>query len=911
MQQVISRALAAFSEVEIPGSAWSKDLVAEGIRRRSPLAKDIRILERSGLAVGGAVIAVPPFLRMLESTLLRSEVGGPICVVLPTVEDIAPVIAVLASLELHALDLPAARARFRADGLSKGQRVRLLPSGEVFEIAERTTIHGMPGLWLHHIQIKTRETSPRIFLKLSDVDWFEPTIRIAPAGTAKTKHASVPPPNDIDEIVGDRSYGNTALNTTRVFLTGSLAGFERTLQSMPFCPLNQAQRPALTLERTFAFGRLDDEGRPYVSTPPGSVGQPMVCIGHELMDFRAAALSEAVTPGSRLFLTDRIELVMRDLDLAARIGERQRMILLAPAADREDALALRGHGWTVWEPAPEDLAHVARSQVPVGIRGVDVIERAARTETTRHPGFLHCANRGLDLSEPALIVIGDILGGEAAEHDERLQDARGAAQSAFFQAAGLLDFGEESEIADLRQSLALLRQRQGYVAKYAGSEAGDAVDAFVLSLERFLAAVEPKGLTPKGENVLRAASAANGSTGNVFVAGNRSGAIHLRAFMARHSIDARCANVTELREQLGISSIMAMNVMRRDLFARLVDPWPASAITFVGYDFEIGCFKSRLNRRAALKHRGGLDVSARSALTGLPVAEFPPPRAMIASVTPKDVEEARKLDSFDKALKPWNWAPRISVPTARDGEETLSARIVRFNGRSWAAITDEYRVFVLRTESGTSSKVLETTAADIKIGTRLIFRDGSSKDVIRSLAESHVGEAKYAKLRKKAAIWREAIGYSDHPNTVSRKLSQIGLHRNIQTIRSWVFGKNLIGPRTEDDIHAIARAYPTASYGERDWTECWNAIRELRSAHISAGNRLTDLIAQHCGTSVHEASDVELSVDLGIGRAWIVEVAAMDEELQTCPASFANRLQWVDDAWKERAIRASMKRESD
>ncbi|MDI4663453.1 hypothetical protein K9U40_03740 [Xanthobacter autotrophicus] len=144
---------------------------------------------------------------------------------------------------------------------------------------------------------------------------------------------------------------------------------------------------------------------------------------------------------------------------------------------------------------------------------------------------------------------------------------------------------------------------------------------------------------------------------------------------------------------------------------------------------------------------------------------------------------------------------------------------------------------------------------------------------------------------------------------LSRKLAQVGLHRNIQTLRSWMFGKNLIGPRTEDDIHAITRAYPTRSYGDRDWAECWNAIRELRALHISAGNRLTGLVARHCGAAVHEASNVELSVDLGFGRAWIDEVAAIDEELRPCPASFANRLHWIDAGWRDRAVRFSMKRE--
>lgn len=909
VQQVIPRGSTAGTEVSLTNPVHPRDRGAEAVRRRRPLAENITVAGRSGLLVGGTVVPIPPFLKMLVSTALRSREEGPICVVLPTVEDIAPVVAMMAALEMHAVDLPSARARFRAEGLPMGQHVRMLPSGEVFEVAERTSIQGMPGLWLHHIQARTRETSPRIFLKLSELDWFEPTTRLAPPATAKTKHAAVPPPNDIDEIVGERSYGNTALNTTRVFLTSSLAGFERTVQALPLCPLHQTRRLALTLERFFSFGRLDDEGHPYVSTPHGAGGHPMVCLGNELLDFGKAALSHAVKPWSRLFLADRLEIVLRDLDLAARIGERQRLVLFAPALHREQALALREHGWTVWEPAPEDLAHLARPQVTVGIQGIDVIERAIRAETTRHPGFLHCPNQGLERAEPALMKVVHFLDAEAAEHDEILQDVRGAAQSAFFQGAGLLDFEEDSEFAQLRENLEFLQVRQPHLLRFLGPDASEALGAFVASIERFLDKVEGGGQTPKGSMILRAAPGMSGSSGNVFVAGHRSSVSHLRGFLARHAIDARCVHVTELREQAGIRSVMALNVMRRDLFARLVDPWPTSAITFAGYDFEIECFARRLNRRAAMKYRGCLDSAARTVLTGMSFEEFPPPSAKVQSVPPPAAEETKRLEDFDRAVRPWNWASRISIPSAKDDDQTVSARVVRFNGRSWAAITDEHRVFALQPGAGDRSIVEETTAAEVKVGTRLIFRDGSSRDVIRSLAESHVGEAKYAKLRKKASIWREAIGYVDHPTIVSRKLAQIGLHRNIQTVRSWVFGKNLIGPRTEDDIHAIARAYPVASYSDRDWAECWNAIRELRALHISAGNRLTDLVARHCGTAVHEASDVELSVDLGIGRVWIVEVAAIDEELRPCPASFANRLHWIDPAWRDRAIRSTVNRE--
>ena len=908
MQQVIGHASAAASDADLPLPSPIHQKATEVVLRM-PLTEEVAVTRRTGLLVDGTVLPLPPFIRMLVSTALRSQVDGPICVILPTVEDVAPLVAMMAALEMHAVDLPAARARFRDQGLSRGQRVRLLPSGEVFEVAERTTIHGMTGLWLNHIQTKSRDKPGRTFLRLGEVDWFEPTTRLAPAGTAKTKHAAVPPPNDIDEIVGGRSYGNTALNTTRVFLTSSLAAFERAVQAMPLVSLDQTHRLALTLDRFFSFGRLHDDGRLYVSTPHGSGGQPLVCLGNELLDFEKAALSDAAEPRSRLFLTDRLEVVLRDLDLAARIGQRQRLVLFAPATDREQSLVLRDHGWSVWEPAADELAHLARPPVAVRVRGIDVIERAVRAETTRHPGFLPCPNQGLERAEPALMTLVGFLDAEAAEHDDMLQDARGAAQSAFFQAAGLLDLGEDSEIAELRSNLDLLRSRQPHVSRFLGSEAGEAMAAFVASIDRFLDRIDGRGLTSKGNVILRAAQGMNGSTGNVFVAGNRASAIHLRAFLARHAIDARCVHVTELREQRDITSVLALNVMRRDLFARLVDPWPTSAITFAGYEFEIDCFARRLNRRAAMRYRGGLVGGARTALTGMPTEDFPPPQAATSTAPTPNDGEAKRLDEFDKAVRPWNWAPRISIPSAKGDEEMLSARIIRFNGRSWAAITDEYRVFALRHATGAGSIVEESTAADLKVGTRLIFRDGSSSDVIRSLAESHLGEAKYGKLRRKAAIWREAIGYVDPPAIVSRKLALVGLHRNIQTIRSWIFSKNLIGPRTEDDIQAIARAYPTAPFDDREWNNCWNAIRELRALHISAGNRLTDLVASHCGAAAYEASDVELSVDLGIGRAWIVEVASIDEDLRSCPASFANRLHWIDAGWRDRAVRSSAKRE--
>jgi predicted aconitase with swiveling domain len=65
--------------------------------------------------------------------VLATDESSPICIVLPSVERVASVIAILASLECLAFDLPESREAFLSR-LQPGQRVRLYPTGEVFQV---------------------------------------------------------------------------------------------------------------------------------------------------------------------------------------------------------------------------------------------------------------------------------------------------------------------------------------------------------------------------------------------------------------------------------------------------------------------------------------------------------------------------------------------------------------------------------------------------------------------------------------------------------------------------------------------------------------------------------------------------------------------------------------------------------
>jgi hypothetical protein len=93
----------------------------------------------------------PHLLRLLVSTVLATDERSPICIVLPSVERVASVVSILAALECLAFDLPECRKAFLS-GLSPGQRVRLYPTGEVFQIGgvtqESNGMRMISVLWL-------------------------------------------------------------------------------------------------------------------------------------------------------------------------------------------------------------------------------------------------------------------------------------------------------------------------------------------------------------------------------------------------------------------------------------------------------------------------------------------------------------------------------------------------------------------------------------------------------------------------------------------------------------------------------------------------------------------------------------------------------------------------------------------
>jgi hypothetical protein len=202
-----------------------------------------------------------------------------------------------------------------------------------------------------------------------------------------------------------------------------------------------------------------------------------------------------------------------------------------------------------------------------------------------------------------------------------------------------------------------------------------------------------------------------------------------------------------------------------------------------------------------------------------------------------------------------------------------------------------------------SQPVHDVELSDLRPGARIIMREGGDKDVIRGLAERIRGKEKYDRLRQHASLWREAImARAIDARTVADRLAKAGIRRHIVTIRLWLTDSSLIGPRSDDDILAIAEAFPLPDKTSVDWNNCCDAISELRGLHLSAGMRLTDLLADRCGRVLFEPTEAETAVVLDLGVVWVLEVSEIEAMQRECPGSILNRLQWLDSTWRDRLL---------
>ncbi|MCK1480543.1 ATP-binding protein [Bradyrhizobium sp. 197] len=874
--------------------------------KHTKLRIDPTLLDSVFIENGGQHLPIPHIARLVVSTALQTKATDPICIILPSTEHVAQFTAILTSLQCLASDFSDNQKHFVDRYFKPGSSVRILPDGNVFVVGEKSTGLGIDGIFLGFTEKETLIGDGRRLTSNGELFRYEPTTRQLPKSKRSIKFND-PERTKVDELAGVRTFGNSGLNKNRIILVGSQKEFGRVLDGLSLVSQdpNQVRKP---LADKFAWGNFDENGQPFALYPEGSGGAPLVAIARDLAELERASLHADVEAGSQIVLTDRLEHVLKNLDLANRVGERQRLILFADGRKRADALNLRKNGWKVWEPQPWELLSPVEVADPTktGLLGFDRIQHSASAERRPSLAYLPKSARALSSAYELLGKLGEILGAESAVDDLRMQASMETVREIFFSVANWLSVPPSAQLAECSASLQHLRGEQTYVARYLGPDAGSAVGAFADAIESFVTSPRRGGITPKGDALLELArnAALNPTLKQVLVTGSRQSREEADAFLATNNIDLQCKLATELTDGDEFLSAISFSILRRDMFEKFIDPWPSKEIVLAGYDFEVELYKRRLRARGSQKKRLELNPDVRTSLTSLPATSFGSPTpATDADLLPDAIldQQSEPFEQFSRLGK--SDAPRPIRIDVSSNEQTEDAHIVRFVGQSWMPMAVDYRpvCLVQGGSEGRKSGVEHIEISDLRPGMRIIVREGGEKDVIKAVAQDICGDEKYDRLWKRASLWRDALKSGDSdPSRVARRLQDSGVRRHIVTLRSWVTNPSLIGPRSDDDVLAIAKAFPIEGQSSADWKGCCEAISELRGLHLSAGTRLADHLVTRCGRMLLEPTETETAVEFQLGTVWILEVADVEPATRSAPSGLINRLQWLNNAWQAR-----------
>jgi hypothetical protein len=855
---------------------------------------------------------IPSIVKILLSAIVQTDDRAPLCVLLPSTEYIPELLGVMAGLECLRADFPEAANQF-IDIIHPGARLRALPEGYVFVAGQRAECMGIRGMYVHYTEKDSWETNGRRFVPDDQLLRYEPTRRRLPISRASIKLAK-PILSGVDKLAGTRTLGNTALYRTRIVLVGSRAEFERAMGAIELRPAKGGHSTFGPLSDHMAWGCFQPSGDAIIVHPSAANGSPLVSISPDIMSLEKPCLDRGSAAGSQFIITSRLDQVLNSLDLTNRLGERQRFVLLAESRRRGDLAPLRKHGWRIWEPQPFEIApssidKLKRTAVP----GIDRTLGSARTEADHSIGFMQVESGSLEAAYRDLADVGEHLSTESAVFDEKIQQALDTADRVFFRAAGLL--GTESlDAADYSSCMDELDRAEPYIARYLGADAAAAVGRFRSAIEKFISESQGKSVTAKGVALLNLARNAekNSGFGQAFVAGNRYGREQADNLFAAAGLTVRCKQVAELIDLDAAPSIVAFSLIRRDLFGKLMDPWPSKNIIFAGYEFELDIYKRRLRMRDVQKQNLRLDEADRSRIACRPSEYFGKPRT--SEPRSPETQSDPLLSAFDMVTdgSSWDWSRRMYIPAPPKDEEAEPAHVIRFVGRSWMPMSVDHHALCLHPiVSGKSRSGLEDIeVAELKPGIRVLVREGGERDVVRALAERICGAQRYEQLQTVAHLWQRALQRAnlDAP-AIAARLAELGVERHVGTVRGWLKSTNLIGPRSDEDVKAIAEAFPIPGMLAKDWSTCCDSISELRSLHMSAGMQLTDDLFRRCGTLLLEPSDTEIAVEFELGLVWVLTVAETQPELQKCPSFIVNRLQWMDTRWRDEMLSQAVRAE--
>ena len=852
-------------------SSEQQELIDE-LRRRFPLIE--RLVGHFGH--GTQEERIPWFFALLLSAAKK---GGPgaCCFVLDKTRGTTAVAAVLLALAKLHEDFPDLVIKYAQTAHFLGQRVRVKPSNYVYEYS---------GVWEEYpglFRLKVVDDGAYRSFPMADLLRLEPTGRARPKGTLRSclgafEHST------LDKLLDLTTCGNNSLIRNSVLLFMPQKRFAEVVGAVTLAP--EHANGFDSLSDFLPWGSIGQGGELKPNDPYQVAGEPIIAVTRVPEDL---ALASSLAPAAtKVVLVDGARGLTRDLQAFDDIVAQQRVVILASSEETEALDLLRDRECPIWHMSPDEIligetfveARMRTTFVGTTIRAADTRKRAEVTVVDCHDSVLQTVAESLERAA-ALVVNRD----EVLESEEIVARLYGILLECSECCFGV---GEETKV-NLQSAQDQLTQQRKWLDKTVASELEEAI----LQLENFITSgAYGQG---KADKLLEFIPDESHDPWIVAAKSPRT-AESLRTGFNDLNVDVSVFPMSAITTDQDYVGIIVPAWPNGKNFTRLRNQAVTPDIRILVYPFEKKWVSRHQVREHERERSNRLSTETRASILEIKsrlldhlTRHEPEPPSITVGLDPPIFEIERRVVSR-----------RIVSPTIPgDVGDSREAQLVEFFGNCYALLTEWAELPRLnQLIDGTNAykaKLARVTVSKLVPGDFVLFRDSGDKEFIRLIAEEKLGAEEYERVRTLAERWRstlQRIGSS--PADVQRILLTHGLNRTTATVRGWLDDPERIGPKNFNDLDSIANAAGDTELSSNR-KEVEDAISCIRGAHISAGNRLTKLLLGELDGRLNNLDEQPVLLDLGYGKAWVVQVEMVEERQQNHPLKLVNQLLWADD----------------
>ena len=828
-----------------------------------------------------------PFLAFILRAIPK-ETEPPRCFVLPRKQNIPMLIAILFGLQRFQTEFEKLATEYAKRSFSVGQRVLVLPTRDVYTFE---------GIWLGYggtiFRLGELGTRDARSFPINEVLRLEPTDRVRPKGKLNTKLGKAPL-SPIDKILRVSTLGNKSLFHNEVLYLDYINTFEEFIKEFYFqgTPTISGMPPIANL---LPFGSISEGGEIKRWDDTASHREPLIAVVSSPGSMANACNN--FPSKSRLVIVNGFHLISRNLQAYDEICRSQNVVVIAEHQEQEHFKTFSDRDCKFWVFENEDIMIGLDAEGSRGDFKANVFKTILQSSVNRTEISIECCKCENPLLEKVASSLEGIQSQIVDDTNENFVELIGKCFGLLMYAADLVDNLGESSNKDLKHK----------------------IDIYLLELGRLEVFVKPEFLsTLKDALRLLQNYFSEPEVGQNKALKIRNVLIELSQRGSRSvGLMARSLNTLEFVEKIGIElglkirTFTPRTIPEDDFFDAVVcTVWPGSiafrrlsrlyltsSIVLVGFSFEAYWLKQCEQHLKKRPDFSMIEAKEKARWVGwtqedkLPWSDKVIPESQI--LLPEE-EERLHIWKLEERLR----KDKKRIFEADTVEEKVFAKYVGFIGSAYAYLTETRRWPVItdlvRVRGSAIRRVPLRTVNEMIVDDFVVFRDGGKREVLEVLADIIIGE-QASVLRERANYWQKALVRSRlGVSEIKHGLESRGILKHHATIRGWLESEAIIGPESIDDLRAISNLISDPELNTK-LDEIWKAIEYIRSAHLSAGMRLTNILIEQLPKNMGSMGEEGAKIDIdGAVTASVVQVEEIEEKFESCPRKIVNRLLWSD-----------------